>query len=321
MNGPSVSTQARDAAIAWMVRLQSGQSSPQDEAAWLQWRQASDEHEHAWQRVSSLLPQQRAATVLLSNPDARSALERAGPVPGSRRRFLQYCFVAGALGAASWQASQTPTVRAALATYRTGTGERRKWQLADGTTLWLNTRSAVDVNFTASERGLQLIEGEITLNVPNEARALHLRTPHAWVRSQGAELCVRCDDSGTRVALLRGEGTVGALEGGTMQTLKVGEQLRVQAGRLLPSAAIAPTAAKAWVSGFFPAERIRLDELLAELGRYRPGFLRCAPEVAGLRLTGNFPVGDTDAALVIVEASLPVRTQRLTRFWVTVTAA
>ncbi|MCF4993071.1 iron dicitrate transport regulator FecR, partial [Pseudomonas gessardii] len=76
--------------------------------------------------------------------------------------------------------------------------------------------------------------------------------------------------------------------------------------------------AQAWLRGILPAERMRLDVLLAELSRYRAGILRCSEQVAALRVTGSFQLDDTDAALALVAHALPVRIERRTRYWVTV---
>lgn len=62
----------------------------------------------------------------------------------------------------------------------------------------------------------------------------------------------------------------------------------------------------------------RLADVVAELGRYRPGVLRCDAEVAGLRLSGALSVSDTDAALRVLAARLPVKVLRRSAYWVTV---
>ena len=74
----------------------------------------------------------------------------------------------------------------------------------------------------------------------------------------------------------------------------------------------------AWVDGYLVAERMRLGDFLAELDRYRPGLLRCDPAVAGIRLSGSYPLADTDRVLAMLQDSLPVTVQRRTRYWVTV---
>jgi len=62
----------------------------------------------------------------------------------------------------------------------------------------------------------------------------------------------------------------------------------------------------------------RLEDVVAELSRYRHGYLGCAPEVAGLRLSGTFLLDDSEGVLANLEDSLPVRLRRLTRYWVRV---
>jgi transmembrane sensor len=64
-----------------------------------------------------------------------------------------------------------------------------------------------------------------------------------------------------------------------------------------------------------------LGEWVAELGRYRRGVLRCDPAVAGLRVSGAFPLDDTDRALQLLADTFPVRHVWRTRYWVSVEAA
>ena len=51
------------------------------------------------------------------------------------------------------------------------------------------------------------------------------------------------------------------------------------------------------------------------------GHLSCDPAVAHLRISGTFPLNDTDAVLNILSRTLPVRIQTLTRYWVNVVPA
>jgi len=66
-------------------------------------------------------------------------------------------------------------------------------------------------------------------------------------------------------------------------------------------------------------ENARLADLVAELGRYRAGHLGVAPEVADLRITGSFPLNNTDLALKALTPALPVQIEQRTHWWVTVT--
>jgi transmembrane sensor len=53
-----------------------------------------------------------------------------------------------------------------------------------------------------------------------------------------------------------------------------------------------------------------LPDFLAELSRYRTGLLRCAPNAAGLRVSGAYPLADTDRVLNTLTRALPVQLQR-----------
>ena len=74
------------------------------------------------------------------------------------------------------------------------------------------------------------------------------------------------------------------------------------------------------IEGMLVANDQRLDAFLAELSRYRPGWLRCDPAVAGLRISGAFAIDDSDQTLRALSTTLPVRVVQTTRYWVTVVA-
>lgn len=318
MSRVSVNPRVRDMAIDWMVRMQSGLMSAADHLTLQQWRQASTDHEYAWQRVSSLPLLLQPGASLLSDPAARRALESAGVDPQRRRQVLKCLLAISLLGGVCWEGAESTLVRSALASYRTATGERRQWRLADGTLLWLNTASAANVDGRTDHSQVQLIEGELALNAGAESGSLQLVTPDAVLHARGANLLVRHDGQGTQVTVLRGLVQVSSRHNRGPLLLEAGWRTRVDAQCIHPASLTDGFLAQAWLRGILPAERMRLDALLAELSRYRPGVLRCSQQVAALRVTGSFELDDTDAALALVAHALPVRIERRTRFWVTV---
>ncbi|UVE47898.1 FecR domain-containing protein [Pseudomonas chlororaphis] len=321
MSGTVVNPRVRDSAIDWLVRAQSGLMSAAEHQALQQWRQASAEHEYAWQRVSSLPLLLQPGANLLADATARRALESAGADPQRRRQVLKCLLALGLFGGISWQGADSTLVRSALATYRTSIGERRRWALADGSSLWLNTASAVNLELTPQQGTVQLIEGEMALDARAESPAVQLLTPDAVLYGRGAHLLVRHDRQGTQVTVLRGLVQVSARHHWLPVPLEAGWQTRVDSQGVGAPSRVDLLMAQAWLRGILPAERMRLDTLLAELSRYRPGILRCSAEVAALRVTGSFQLDDTDAALALVASTLPVRIERRTRYWVTVVPA
>lgn len=62
-----------------------------------------------------------------------------------------------------------------------------------------------------------------------------------------------------------------------------------------------------WTKGILSFSDKPLGEVIATLSRYRNGVLRCDPAVAGLRLSGTFPLKNTDAILNVIAQTLPVK--------------
>lgn len=98
--------------------------------------------------------------------------------------------------------------------------------------------------------------------------------------------------------------------------LRAGQQVRFTRSRA-EAAQAAPDNAGQWRSGHLLVNDRSLAEVLAELSRYRHGRLGCDPGVAGLRISGVFPLTDTDRALALLTRTFPLRQRSLTRYWVT----
>ena len=60
-----------------------------------------------------------------------------------------------------------------------------------------------------------------------------------------------------------------------------------------------------------------LAAFIEDLGRYRRGHLACDPALAGLRVSGTFPLENTDKIIAAVADTLQLEVQHFTRYWVT----
>ncbi|MFP9052261.1 hypothetical protein ACLI10_17345, partial [Enterococcus faecalis] len=74
----------------------------------------------------------------------------------------------------------------------------------------------------------------------------------------------------------------------------------------------------AWINAELAADDMPLDRFLAELSRYRHGLISCDAPAAKLRISGLFPLNDTDRALQAVARLLPVTVTRRSPYWVRV---
>ena len=306
---PAVVEQASE----WLMLQWGGDLHDEQRQAFAQWQAADPEHRRAWQRLQHLqqtlggVPADSARAVLRDTPDPQ------------RRAALKLLGLLLLAGGSGYLVQRSEPWQAAFAEHRTATGEIRHVTLSDGTRLDLNSDSAVDLRFSASERRIRLIRGEILLTSGHDpSRPLIVETPAGDVQALGTRFGVRELSGGSRVDLYEGRLRVTPLHGAAVQ-MKAGDSLWFN-----PRQSSALTAVDAngssWTEHRLIAERQPLGEFVAQLSRYRPGLLRCDQAVAGLLLTGVFPLDDTDAILDALKRSLPVQVQAVTRYWVTIKA-
>ncbi|TPG83265.1 FecR domain-containing protein [Pseudomonas mandelii] len=308
MIGSTPSAEARQvvrAAAQWLALMESGAANERDRANLQHWRDSHPSHEQAWQKAQLL--RQRFAD--LPSALAMASLDRPQT---SRRTVLKRAVGAVALVPTAWLISRQLPLDVWRADLRTATGEGKKVQLADGSSLQLNTASAVDIDL--KNRRLTLVEGEVALNVPG-ASPLTIQTHFGQLVVNQSEVCVRQGQTGCKVSVLKGAVQLQPLRGPVF-SLRAGQQvslLAIGAGRVEPFDVLAP----GWRDGVLMAQNQPLGDFLRELSTYRPGLLRWEPELESLRVTGSFRLEDTDRILTLLAASLPLEVHRRTRYWVT----
>lgn len=304
------------AAADWFARLGDERAGPDDTRLWQAWLAATPEHRRAWDAVSAISARFEA----VAGQPALDALTHAGQ--GRRRalRTLMLLAGVGGVGAAAWDQPVTRRLRADL---RTDVGETRQATLADGSRLWLNTASAIDLRFDDAARRVVLIDGETLIDTHPDprspARPFLLDVGYARLQALGTRFAVLRDDDRAWLDVYAGA-------------------VQIQPARAAPRVAQAGTrtafsahaidepepldrARDAWTRGELIADGTPLAHFAVELARYRRGFVTCSPQIAQLPLVGVFPLADTDRILRALEATLPVRARRVLPGWVRLEAA
>lgn len=305
-------------AAAWYSQLCSGEAGAEEKQAWQRWLDQGWEHQWAWSRVEHLQQQMSVSPGLVT----RNVLDSSAEEMRARRRSLLKGFGMVAVAAPlAWQGWRTQLWQAVLADYSTATGERREWMLADGTRLTLNTDSAVNVVFDQHVRMLHLVKGEIYIETGHGARTqgrpLIVKTAQASLRALGTQFAVRQLAESTWLGVMQHAVEVTPVHTGQAYIVPVGRQATIDghaSGSLL---ALAGNEAS-WRRGMLVVSDWRLEDMVAELGRYRRGVLRCDPQLVEQRISGAFPLDDTNVALEAIQTALPqVRIDYFTRYWVT----
>lgn len=312
------------AAMEWQVTLWSGEVTQEERQGFERWLAADPAHVRAWQRVQGVGQQLHAVPSAIARP----VLRATSPVPvhTGRRTLLRSLAVLVGGGSLAYAVRETPQWQASTADYSTARGERQDVMLPDGSRLTLNTSTAVDLRFTGDERRILLRRGEVLIaTAPDSApvyRPFVVETREGDIRALGTRFMVRHleDASHTEVLVQVFESAVEITprNGGSPMRVNAGQQARFSRVGVQTNATADPMA-DAWSRGLLVAERSRLADFLAELGRYRTGVLRCDAAVADLLVSGVYPLQDTDAILQSLVQALPIRVRMTTRYWVTVT--
>lgn len=307
-------------AIQWTLRL-GGNPDPALLSACEHWRNARPEHELAWLRVQSL--NNELAAGYQAVPGARVALDTLEHTSQRlhRRQALKLLSTLAIGTSALWLAREVTPWQRWMADFSTTTGERKRFTLADGSMLQLNTDSAVNVRFEPGQRLLLLERGEILVSTAQDAtRPLRVRNRDGLYEALGTRFVLRQDERTTRLSVSQGAVAIAPrVRGQTTTIAEAGQTFEINGDSALRAERPSMDGA-AWAEGLIVTRDMRLADFLAEIGRYRHGRLHCDEQVADLRLSGVFRLDDTDTLLALLPQTLPVKVERRTDWWVTVSA-
>lgn len=301
-----------EAAASWYVQFQADPPTLAEQKAWQLWIESDPTHLAAWNQVEQL--QRHLGT--LPQDFKRRALNNGQP----RRQVLKLCLLAAGAGFVGWNVQQHTSLGNVWAEYKTGIGQRRSLALADGSQIQLNTDTAIDVSFDATQRLVRLHSGEILIRTGKlgDQRPFFVETQHGRIQALGTRFSVHQSSGSTRVGVLEDRVSVqpGDLSTAAM-ILNAGESAdfdRRHIGLIHPF----KTAEVAWTHGQLIVLDARLGDVLEALGRYRRGVLHCDARARDLRISGTFRLDSTDAVLANLQASLPIKISYFTRYWVSI---
>lgn len=297
-----IDPQSAREAVAWLTQLMSDEADGEDKDGWQRWLAASPENARAWQHISRFSSQ---FSLLNGEAAHRSLSTVANP---QRRRLLRCAAGLGLIGAVG---AGTLPWRSWQADYRTATGVQQRVTLSDGTDLLLNTQTAVNVRLPQ----LRLLQGEMLVASPRSGMPLQLSLPQGSVQAHNSRFSLRLRDDYSELAVYHGQLSVTPLDGRRI-TLNAGYGGRLNLSGFREVGRV--SGEPGWQQGMLYADNMRLDDFIAELGRYRRGVIRCGQQVAGLRLSGAFPLADTDRIIASLPGTLPVQVSSLSKYFISI---
>ena len=305
-------------AAEWFAVMGDETVSESEKNDWQQWLNHSDQNKQAWRKVEEIDRQFNGLPLVAS----RAALSTSKKSQISRRHALKvlgFSFVAcGSL----WQVARSQQWNAQYSTVR---GEISQFTLEDGSQLWLNTNSAVDVVYSSTLRRIILHSGEIYIETAQDTlvnkRPLVVDTEMSRLKALGTRFNVREYENKTLLSVSEGAVEIGLKtssdEHFNTQQIDAGQQAYFNENNIEAASELEPLS---WTKGSILANNMRLDDFVDELNRYYNGHLSLDPVVADLRLVGAYPVNDIERIFSALEKTLPVTVSHTLPWWVRIQA-
>ena len=308
MGNPKVRVgKAETEAAQWHARLGATPVSPQTIEEYFTWRQKA-ENLAAYERVDKVW---RESGDLRGDPALAGALADAMSRNNTRkretdatRRLLGFAAVgaAAAVAVLGWNLIQLRGVHA------TGVGEQQLVQLADGSSVRLDTGSRIRVRFDGARRLVELEQGQAMFTVAHDVgRPFVVTAGEARVTAVGTVFDVRREGEAVRVTLVSGAVDVAANSQGAGQRMAAGHQAKV-VGRRVQTASVDVGSETSWTEGRIVFRDTPLKSAVAEVNRYLTDPVELdAPSLETESFNGVFNTGDRDAFVSAASGALDLR--------------
>jgi transmembrane sensor len=302
-----------DEAIDWLVLLRSGSMSAESRREFEHWLQQDGAHQTAFAHAEALwgaaakviketLPLQRKTAVQTFRPVRRSAWNRSLATAASL--FLGVWMTWSSL--ADWM----------LSDYSTVVGEQKQVVLADGSSIFLNTDTAISLDLSGELRRVVLLKGQAEFTVAKDAaRPFEVVADNTTVRALGTVFQVFVQTSGA-VDVTVSEHAVGV----RLQDKPAAEQARIEegerlhysgSGELNRAMPVNLNQINAWQRGKLIFRDQPLVEVIAELNRYsKARIVLKGDDIEQLRVSGVFPIDDA-VVLSALQKAFPLHSTQI----------
>jgi transmembrane sensor len=246
------------------------------------------------------------------------------PAPGARRRVARPFAWAASIAVAVVSVAGMLMLRDARPgieeSYRYADGRpalryssgasRRAVTLDDGTRVYLDVASIIEVRFDSMRRGVTLLQGRALFDAAHDsARPFVVAVGTDRVTALGALFQVDREPAENVVTLAYGAVTVTSQSGTAAIKLAPGEELRSSAGSTRwRKRTIDAESATSWSIGRHVFHERPLAEAVREINRYAEKKVRLADErLAMLVVNGEFATGNSSSIIDALAESLPLR--------------
>jgi len=319
-------------ASLWVTKLDGKRLSAEEFGDFRAWLQLSANHLAAFKQAAMAWGDLEILTGL------------AGAVPAPKRRGWSHWLGAGkirttrtrpilALATAfmllivglsvNWPGSLPTT--GGVAIYTTVIGESKTVELADGSTLLLNTASQVEVQYSPNRRTLKLLRGEVHFKVAHDsARPFEVHAGTNIVRAVGTAFTVELKAETVEVTVTEGrvelasvavaDSDISAPHETSLALVSSGQsaQFSDYVQSIVTIGQDEVDRRLAWHKGALIFKGEALEDVISEVSRYtKTKIVISDPEIRSLKIGGYFKTGETEAMLQALETSFGISARKV----------
>lgn len=301
----------REEALAWLVRVEAEDATPEDWAALTDWLEADPAHLQAYEALEALSAEIDANAAALREVASGSNVV-AFPPRRPRRVWIPAAAAAAAalfILPVAWRGYQGAPV-----VYQTGQGETRRVHLTDGTQIRLDARSKMTVRLGWGARRVKLDGAQAAFDVAHDPRRPFLiDVGDQQVKVVGTAFNIRHEDRQVVVTVRRGVVEVLQPDLGPQPVARLvrGQELRHQVGAATSvQANVDPDAAFGWTMGRLVCDDRPLTEIVAYLNRRYATPIVLSPRAQRMRFSGVLELADQDALVGRLAKYLTLKVDR-----------
>lgn len=294
-------------AVAWFIRLRGDHVTADDWMLFNQWSSQSDAHRQAFNELCAMW----------EGPDLLKSLNQSDSETlispqQKKHRFsvnvkillaLAACFALMIALHDQWQIWMSADFVSAL-------GERKTIHLQDGTTVMLNTDSAIEVDMQDKLRKVMLLKGEAFFDVqPDKNRPFTVEAGHSNTNVLGTRFFVQREHGQDDVRVLSGRVEVAPLTSGSPPAaLHDKNTVAIDDSGLRQTAQLASSLPVSWINGYLTFEEENLGDVIKQIYRYRHGFVVFAnPELRNLKINGRLSLKEPADMLRVLQKTLDIK--------------
>lgn len=289
-------------AAQWVARLNSGEVTDAQRRQFSRWIRQSDRRRQAFFELRGIMSNVCDAVEQSSLPVGKQS-------SGLGRLALAACLLL---------ATATAFVRYDLhyywlADHVSAVGQQKKLTLVDDSTLYLNTASAVKIDFDQALRRIELLQGEAEFVVAHDtSRPFTVVAGSDSVTALGTDFSVRRQDGELTVTVFENAVQVQRLEK-PISVIEQGWQLRLVKHSLQPEIRSKDIEeSRTWRGGKLVFTARPLREVITEINRYCHGnIFLLAQDAAERPVSGVFAIPQLDESIPVIAETLALNSLQI----------